>query len=135
MSPYLFILGTEIGDKEIQEIRIFNSEAKISQFADDTSLVCKSCHSVEKAIEALDSFGNFSGLRLNTTKTKALWLGLWRHRVETPFGFKCPKEPGRKEFFEFTTSLWRVVPFCRMVNLPRSIIKIVTPSSIYKWSL
>ena len=49
-------------DKEIQGIRIFNSEAKISQFADDTSLICKSCHSVEKAIDALDSFGNLSWL-------------------------------------------------------------------------
>ena len=42
LSPYLFILGAEIlackirQDKEIQGIRIFNSEAKISQFADDT---------------------------------------------------------------------------------------------------
>ena len=76
----LFILGAEIlackicQDKEIQGIRIFNSEVKISQFADDTSLICKSCHSVEKAIKVLDSFGNFSGLHLNTAKTKALWL-------------------------------------------------------------
>ena len=56
LSPYLFILGAKIlackirQNKEIQGIRIFNSEAKISQFADDTSLICKSCHSVEKAI-------------------------------------------------------------------------------------
>ena len=52
LSPYLSILGAEIlacktcQDKEIQGIRIFNSEAEISQFADDTSLICKSCHSV-----------------------------------------------------------------------------------------
>ena len=101
LSPYLFILGAEIlackirQDKEIQGIRIFNSEAKISQFADDTSLICKSCHSVEKAIEVLDSFGNFSGLRLNTAKTKALWLGPWHDSEEKPFGFKWPKEPVR----------------------------------------
>ena len=50
-------------DKEIQGIKIFNSEAKISQFADDTLLICKSCHSVDKAIEVLDSFGNLSALR------------------------------------------------------------------------
>ena len=82
LSLCLFILAAEIlackirQDKEIQlqGIRIFNSEDKISQFADDTSLICKSCHSVEKAIKVLDSFGNFSGLHLNTAKTKALWL-------------------------------------------------------------
>ena len=44
LSPYLFILGVEIlackirQNKEMQGIKVFNSEAKISQFADDTSL-------------------------------------------------------------------------------------------------
>jgi len=58
-------------------------------------MICKSCHSVGKAIEVLDSFGNFSGLLLNTSKTKALWLGPWRDSEEKPFGFKWPKEPVR----------------------------------------
>lgn len=48
-------------------------------------LSLKSCHSVEKAIEVLDSFGNFSGLR----------FGPWRDSEEKPFGFKWPKEPVR----------------------------------------
>ena len=98
LSPYLFILGAEFlpckirQGKEIQGIRIFNSEAKISQFADDTSLICKSCHSVERAIEVLASFGNFSGLRLNTAKPKALWLSPWHDSKEKPFGFKWRKK-------------------------------------------
>ena len=101
LSPYLFILGVEIlackirQNKEIQGIKVFNSEAKISQFADDTSLICSSCDSVKKAIEVVDSFGNTSGLQLNPTKTKAIWLGPWREREEKPFGFKWPKEPVR----------------------------------------
>lgn len=101
LSPYLFILGVEIlackirQDKEIQGIKIFNSEVKISQFADDTSLICNSCESVEKAIGVINSFGNISGLRLNPSKSKALWLGSWRNREEKPFGFKWPKEPVR----------------------------------------
>ena len=32
---------------------------------------------------------------LNTTKTKALWLGPWHDSEEKPFGFKWPKEPVR----------------------------------------
>jgi len=40
----------------------------------------------------LNSFGNVSGLQLNPTKTKALWLVPWRDREEKPFGFKWPKE-------------------------------------------
>ena len=102
LSPYLFILGAEIlackirQNKEIQGIKVFNSEAKISQFADDTSLICNSCDSTKKAIEVVDAFGNqVSGLRLNPTKTKALWLGPWREKEEKPFGFKWPKEPVR----------------------------------------
>ena len=101
LSPYLFILGAEIlackirQNKEIQGIKVFNSEANISQFADDTSLICNSCDSTKKAIEVVDAFGNVSGLRLNPTKTKALWLGSWREREEKPFGFKWPKEPVR----------------------------------------
>ena len=43
----------------------------------------------------MDVFGNVSSLRLNPTKTKALWLGPWREKEETPFGFRWPKEPVR----------------------------------------
>ena len=82
-------------DKQTQGIKIFNSEAKISQFADDTSLICSSLDSVQKATQVLSSFGNVSSLRLNPTKTKALRLGPWRDREEKPFGFKWPKEPVR----------------------------------------
>jgi len=76
LSPHLFMLGAEIlackirQNKEIQGIKVFNSEAKISQFADDTSLICNSCDSTKKAIEVVDAFGNVSGLRLNPTKPK-----------------------------------------------------------------
>ena len=41
----------------------------------------------------VDAFGNVCGLRLNPTKTTALWLGPWREREEKPFGFKWLKEP------------------------------------------
>ena len=82
-------------EKTNRRNQIFNSKAKISQFADDTSLICSSLDSVEKATQVLSSFGNVSGLQLNPTKTKALWLGPWRDREEKPFGIKWPKEPVR----------------------------------------
>ena len=43
----------------------------------------------------LNNFGVVSGLRLNPSKTKALWLGPWRHKVDEPFQFYWPKEPIR----------------------------------------
>ena len=81
LSPYLFILAVELlackirQDKEIQGINIFQREFKISQFADDTTLLNKNSNSVRRAITVLDNFGGISGLRLNPSKTKALWLG------------------------------------------------------------
>ena len=82
-------------DKEIQGIKIFGKELKLSQFADDTTLLNSNCNSVKKAIDVLDNFGDISGLTLNPSKTKALWLGSWRHRKDKPFGFLWPEKPIR----------------------------------------
>ena len=50
---------------------------------------------MKKAIAVLDNFGDISGLKLNPSKTKALWLGSWRHRKDKPFGFQWPEKPIR----------------------------------------
>ena len=97
----LFFLSVEIlaskirQNREIQGIQIFKKEFKISQFADDTSLLCSSYESVKKAIQVLNNFGVVFGLRLNPSKIKALWLGPWRHKVDEPFQFYWPKVPIR----------------------------------------
>ena len=101
LCPYLFIVGAEIlackirQDKTIKGITVFQKELKLSQFADDTTLLCNDCNSVNRAITVLNSFGNLSGLRLNPSKTEALWLGSSRNRKDEPFNFKWPKEPLR----------------------------------------
>ena len=88
LSPFLFVLAVELlackirQDKEIQGINIFQRELKISQFADDTTLFNSNRKSVRRAINVLDNFSDLSGLRLNPSKTKALWLGPWRHCKE-----------------------------------------------------
>ena len=74
-SPHLYILGVEIlaciipQDKEIQGIKDFNSEAEISQFADDKSLLWSSYDSAKKVNEMVDSFGNASD-----PKTETIWV-------------------------------------------------------------
>ena len=101
LSPCLFNLAAELlacklrQDKEIQGINIFGKELKLSQFADDTTLLNSSCNSINKAIAVLENFGDISGLKLNPSKTKALWLGPWRHRQDKPFGFQWPEKPIR----------------------------------------
>ena len=101
LSPYLFVLAVELlackirQDKEIQGIKVLGKELKLSQFADDTTLLNSNCNSVKQAIAVLDNFGDISGLKLNPSKTKALWLGSWRHRKDKPFGFQWPEKPIR----------------------------------------
>ena len=70
LSRYLFILTAEIlhvsnkirQNSTIKVIRIFGSEIKLSQFADDTNLLCADVASAEQALETMNTFGNFCGL-------------------------------------------------------------------------
>lgn len=100
LFPYLkFVLAAQPlackirQHKEIQGIAIFGKELKLSQFADDTTLFNSNYNSVEKAITILDNFDDVSGLKLNPSKSRALWLGSRRHRKDKPFGFQWPEEP------------------------------------------
>ena len=101
LFTYVTILGAEIlasktqQDQNIQGIKIHNYEFKISQFADDTSLLCKDLNSVENAIAFLNVFERVSGLKLNQSKTKVLWLGPWRFSDSKPLGLKWTKDPVR----------------------------------------
>ena len=59
--------------KKIRSITIKDTEIKLSQYADDTTLVLDgSEESLKESIELLDSLSRASGLRLNSKKTEAL---------------------------------------------------------------
>ena len=82
LSPYLFILSVEVLAKAVRNnvsIRGFslnNNEIKISQYADDTTLILDgSKEALSLALNMLDDFSRISGLRLNDKKTEALWIG------------------------------------------------------------
>ena len=82
IAPYLFILCAEIlailikQNKSIKSICINNTEHKISQYADDTSLALDgSPQSLFAALDTIEYFSSFSGLRINTSKTKIVWIG------------------------------------------------------------
>ena len=75
----------------IKGIRIFGSESKLSQFADDTNLFCADVASAEQALKTMSAFENFSGLVLNVEKTKAFWLGKWLNNRTKPLGMKWMK--------------------------------------------
>jgi len=46
-------------------------------------------------IRIVNDFGTYSGLKLNTSKTKAIWLGPWRDRDDQPLNLNWTKEPAR----------------------------------------
>ena len=57
-------------------IRIKAREYKLSQFADDTTLLLDgSDSSLRAALNLLDQFAKFSGLKPNIEKTKCIWIG------------------------------------------------------------
>ena len=68
LSPFLFVLTAELMSNKIRQSdtvkgdSLCGNEIKISQFADDTNLICADIPSVENALQILADFGKISGL-------------------------------------------------------------------------
>lgn len=68
-------------DVLIKGYEIYGMEFKISQYADDLTLFLDgSEESFKQCIALLDEYRNYSGLKMNTEKTKVIWFG-------------CPRPP------------------------------------------
>ena len=63
----------------------------LSQYADDTTVFCRDRHSLKELLELADLFQNCSGLKINYSKSEALWLGKDANCTDTPYGLKWPK--------------------------------------------
>ena len=82
LSPYLFISCAEIledavrNDPKVCGLQVFDTECKISQYADDTTFILDgSKSSFSRSLYLLDTFASISGLKVNYDKTEALWIG------------------------------------------------------------
>ena len=82
LSPYIFILCAEVlankirENKDIKGITVRGNEIKISQYADDTTMILDgSKKSFTSPLLDLELFGEISGLQLNSKKTEILWIG------------------------------------------------------------
>ena len=65
---------------DIKGIILGNEEVKMSQFADDTTLTLDGTQkSLQAAFNTLVIFGSYSGLRMNKSKTKLIWIGRKQH--------------------------------------------------------
>ena len=86
ISPYLFILCAHIlttlieSNHDIKGIEIDGLTIKLTQFADDTTLLLDGTKdSLQAALNMLEVFGDISGLKMNKDKTKIVWLGRQKH--------------------------------------------------------
>ena len=90
ISSYLFILCAEIlaikirNDKDIKGICIDRFEYKISQYADDTTLLLDGSEkSLNKSLDTLAWFETVSGLKVNFDKTQVVWIGGKKYSTTT----------------------------------------------------
>jgi hypothetical protein len=94
LSAYLFIMVVELlankirNTEEIKGIKIGQTEIKIIQMADDTTVFVEDINSLNKVLEIIELFHLFAGLKLNKTKTEAMWLGKCRNSEEKPLELK-----------------------------------------------
>ena len=80
LSGLLFVVGIELlarvlkKDQTIKGIQVGQKEIKITQYADDTTVLVRDLDSLTQLLKHLDKFKRISGLEINTNKTEALWL-------------------------------------------------------------
>ena len=89
IALYLFILCAQIlcymiiQNKKIRGINFNNTEIKISQYADDTTLILDGQDvSLHAALNTLKIYGTVSGLKVNTDKRQIVWIGKKKHAKE-----------------------------------------------------
>jgi len=84
------ILAIAIRNQEnIKRITIAGSEAKLLQFAGDTTTVLSDLDSAHALFALLGLFEKASGLKLNVTKTEAMCIGSLQNCENEPLGVKC----------------------------------------------
>ena len=99
VSPYLFVLAAKVlavsirQNSNIKGISIDKEEAKLLQYADNTTAVLADENSASAFLSLLESFKHISGLKINCTQTEAMWIGSSRNNNSKPFGLKWPSEP------------------------------------------
>ena len=81
-SPYLFNICVEIlalkirKDSKVKGFNLGSFEQKLDFYADDlTAYLDGSQNSLINVIKILEGFKNLSGLKINLSKCKAVWIG------------------------------------------------------------
>ena len=82
IAPYLFIICSlflsELVDQnnKIKGITLRGGEIKIVQFADNATLFLDGTESsLQEALNIIEIFGSYSGLKMNKEKSELIWIG------------------------------------------------------------
>ena len=82
LSPNIFIICAEFLAHRIRKndkilgIKVNGVEFKISQYADDTSVMLDgSDESLNETLSELENYAKMSGLKVNFDKTQLVWIG------------------------------------------------------------
>ena len=100
LSPLLYVLALEPllnkirSSHLIQGLKIPGSKnfVKCSAYADDLTCILSSEFSLFNVLKLCQLFDKASGSRLNMLKTKAMWIGSWADRTDTPCGIAWVSE-------------------------------------------
>ena len=61
---------------------IDDEEFKLTQFANDTTLILDgTLNSLQASLNTLEVYGSISGLKINSDKTKLIWIGSWKNYI------------------------------------------------------
>jgi len=101
VSSLLFVIAIEImavvirTDDKIEGFQ-FNEEIhKLSQYADDSTLLLKTDVSLMFALHCINNFCKHSGMKLNMNKTEGIWLGGYKSNPEFFEGINFTCNPVR----------------------------------------
>ena len=97
LSPYLFIVAVELlaiailKSDDICGVGIGDTVSKIFQYVDDLTATLSDVESAEALLTLLKHFEMCSGLKVNYTKTEAMWIGSCSNETSSPLGLKWRK--------------------------------------------
>ena len=139
---------------DIKGIKLDLKEWKIVQYADDLVAFLSDLTSAQNFFKLLDRFRKLSGLKINYTKTEAMWIGSCRDSPEMPLSLKWCKSVKalgvhfsydrevsfQKNFYDKITEIkkqihqwsWRGLSLFGKVSVIKSLL---LPKLVYKLSI
>ena len=99
ISALLFILAAEMlgnnirNDTKVDGLYFNGNEHKLSQYADDTSIIVRNKCSVKYALDNVQEFCDVSGTKLNLNKCEGIWLGSLKDSEVKLYEIPFTKDP------------------------------------------